>query len=153
MGLLSTLRGRPQQEGGPRAATGEQSVVAPPDFAPGYLEFTATQMATGIEQLHAANNWAVSIALASVIAVFLSPTYPDTRSAIILCGSFSLSCHFLVRAMKGYINVLRWSLLEQSASELVLSSAELKETILQTLRAQNQTYFLQWRSPIQRWMV
>ena len=69
---------------------------------------------------------------------------------MLLCGGIPLVSHFMVRAMKGYINVIRFGVISRAAVECTLSSAQDARGSSVDLREKLRLYYQEWRLPISR---
>jgi hypothetical protein len=84
-------------------------------FTDRYSGTLATEKSTSIAELHNATTWGLTLTTTGILFIIGRGKFPDQVS---LYGLFFLAVfatHFYVRAMKGYINVVRWSLLQRLA--------------------------------------
>jgi hypothetical protein len=114
------------------------------------LEYTGQQIESGLTRIETANNWTLTVTLGAVIAVTSADSFPDPRSMVILVGTIGLTSHFMVRAMKGYINVVRFGLISRSALELAVVEGDRRPAVREKLSSDVITYGLNWQLPITR---
>lgn len=83
-----------------------------------YQETLAVQLSIAIDQLQTANNWSLTILIASAVAVSTNSGFPNEASLVLLGFLVAMAAHFSTRSLKGYINVVRWSTLQRSVIAL-----------------------------------
>lgn len=120
------------------------------EIASGLLQFTGSAIESGLTRLETANNWTLTVGLGVVIAIVSSGAFPGGKSLMLLCAAVPLVSHFMVRAMKGYINTIRFSVLNRAVVNFALSSGRDPGASFDDLREKIRIYHNEWRLPIAR---
>jgi hypothetical protein len=116
----------------------------------GLLQFTGQETDSGLTRLETANNWTLTVSLAAVITIVNTGSFPSDKSLMLLCATILLTSHFTVRAMKGYINVIRFSALNHAVVGLMLIPEAQRTARFSEVREKFQEYNQEWRLPIKR---
>jgi len=117
------------------------------------LQFTVQETDSGLTRLETANTWTLTVSLAAVITIINAGSFPSDKSLMLLCATILLTSHFMVRAMKGYINVVRFSALNRAVVDLVLTPGPQRAARFGEVREKFQEYNQEWRLPIKRYHV
>jgi hypothetical protein len=115
-----------------------------PDFDGGYFESLATEKATSVNELQNPTSWGLTTVTAGTLFFVGRSEFPDQISLLGLLVLAVLATHFTTRAMKGYINVVRWSLLQRlflrSHLEPAFHQDEVKRAVF--------SYHVMWSLPL-----
>jgi hypothetical protein len=116
-----------------------------------YFGTLTSEVSHPLDQLHNATNWGITLITAGVIAVVTRGGFPDDASFYILLTLLVVSTHFSMHGLKGYINVIRFGLLQRSVTAAALDSAPQEESIqLARLGDLIQKYHIEWGLPLKR---
>ncbi|MEW1778737.1 hypothetical protein [Streptomyces sp. NPDC086777] len=120
------------------------------DFSLQYLGTLATEKQTSIGELQNATTWGLTAATTGIVFIVGRSGFPDQPSLLGIASLLIFVAHFMVRAMKGYINVMRWSLLQrilinEIQSGEVSPSPETSSAIRE--------YHTGWKLPVKRTTV
>lgn len=111
----------------------------------GYFQGLSTEKQSSLEQLHQATNWGLTIITTAVLVAIVRNSFPDHASVVLLSITLVAGWHYCVRALKGYINVMRYLLVQSGVIDYKLGNLPLEQA---TLRIE--TYHRDWRLPISR---
>lgn len=130
---------------------GDTGTSAPPTDAGDwigehYYPTLCEEVSHALEQLHQATSWGVTIVTAGLIAVVSRREFPDLLSILMILGLAILNAHFMNRSLRGYLNVMRFGLIQKvilkERSEATGSTSESWHAI--------RTYHIKWYSPLTR---
>lgn len=119
-----------------------------------YYSSLSEEKQTSIQELQNGTNWSVTLITAGLLLVITSNLFPSFTSLIVLCFVWVVSIHLLNRTLKGYINVVRWSLLQRTITQLKLGGS----TSSDRTESENwerafhiiEKYHLNWCLPLKR---
>lgn len=143
-GIRVTQQGPSEAEGTP-----EGGGVTHEWIANTYFATLSEEISHALDQLHQATNWGVTLVTGALIAILARAEFPDFPSLLALLGLAALNAHFMNRALRGYINVVRFGLLQK----LILSEMQPGPGALKTNKeiwAAIAAYHISWRSPLNR---
>ncbi|MFI7075141.1 hypothetical protein [Micromonospora sediminicola] len=120
----------------------------PPDkgFETSYLESLATEKTASLAELQNATTWGLTIITTGTLFILGRSQFPDFLSLLGLLVLTVLATHFTTRAAKGYINVVRWSLIQRTLLAALADGSKNSSAFQQALR----TYHLGWSLPLRR---
>jgi hypothetical protein len=113
-----------------------------------YFATLTESISSSLDYLHNVTGWSVVAVSGVMIFILGRDGFPDETSLFALLAAFIFSTHSLTRSAKGYINVIRFSLLRSSIIRKRLqlpgapSDTELRHLI--------NLYDVQWALPIRR---
>lgn len=114
-----------------------------------YLPTLSEEITHALDQLHNATNWGLTLVTAGLLAVIARDGFPDDISVYGLSVLLVLCGHFSVRGMKGYINVIRFSLIQKLALSYRLAAKGAGPELL-ALEHAIRAYHVSWYLPITR---
>jgi hypothetical protein len=116
-----------------------------------YFPTMSVEVSNALGQLHSAMNWGLTLLSASLVAVLSRQRFPDEVSLYVLLVTVVVGFHFATRTMKGYINVVRYGLLQRSISDRMLGSSNgLSDDAFGELRSLVVNYHIEWRLPLKK---
>ena len=118
----------------------------------GLLQYAQNAVDSGLTRLETANNWTLTVALGLVVVVVSSGSFPSQKSLLLLSAAIPLVSHFIVRAMKGYINVVRYSVVSRSVADVMLGSDDPVKAS-SALQGKFRVYVAEWALPVKRYQV
>jgi hypothetical protein len=92
--------------------------------------------------LHTSVNWTITTIIGGGAAIILRDRILDEVTAIYLAALTIVSTHFLVRASKAYLNLIRFTFLDRVFTEC-LSTEDFSR-----VNAAIQSYHLDWKNPL-----
>lgn len=116
-----------------------------------YYGTLTEEISHALDQLHQATNWGITLITAGVVALLARSPFGSYPTLAAVLGLAILNAHFMNRALKGYLNVIRFGLIQKAIlaeannSGGVAGAPSFKASALAI-----QTYHVQWRSPLQR---
>lgn len=111
----------------------------------GYFQGLSTEKQSSLEQLHQATNWGLTIITTAVLVTIVRGSFPDHASVVLLSITLVAGWHYFVRALKGYINVMRYLLVQSGVIDYKLGNLPLEEA-----QSRVETYHRDWKLPIGR---
>lgn len=121
------------------------------EFGLAYVASLATEKQTSIGELQNATTWGLTVATTGLVFLAGRSGFPDEQSLLGCAVLLVFVAHFMVRAMKGYANVLRWSLLQRILIADLLQPH--RTGISEESRAAIATYHGEWKLPVRRTTV
>lgn len=113
-------------------------------------ELAGQQIENALSRLETANNWSFTLVVGAGIGISAQEGFPRTQSLVLLCATTGLMGHFVVRAMKGYANVIRWYILLGMLSAMLLADSESRARRMPDLRDHINQYVVSWLLPVRR---
>ncbi|GAB3146699.1 hypothetical protein GCM10027290_28870 [Micromonospora sonneratiae] len=112
------------------------------------LAMTTDQLSTAMEYLHNATNWGLVLVSGSLIAMVASGLFPSEAALYVVLIALVFSVHFFTRSAKGYINVIRFSLVQRVILDwkLSLNALSTNSSPMDAVRK----YVVEWRLPLKR---
>jgi len=114
-----------------------------------YYGTLTSEVSHALDQLHNATNWGLTLITAGLVAVISRSQFPDTASLFILLALLVVCIHFSVRVMKGYINVIRFGLIQRRITASALYDTE-PSASLSDIRTAIKDYHVDWLLPLKR---
>jgi hypothetical protein len=116
-----------------------------------YFPALSQEKASALDQLHNATNWGLTLVTTAFLLAVTKQGFPDTLSLLILLIALLMGFHFFTRTLKGYINVIRWALLQRDITEDQLrqnstNQNEVVENIVNLIKK----YHVNWWLPLRR---
>jgi hypothetical protein len=116
-----------------------------------YFPTLSQEKASALDQLHNATNWGLTLATTAFFLAVTKQGFPDTLSLYILLVALLMGFHFFTRTLKGYINVIRWALLQrvivEKQSQKNSASSYKEDNDIKNLINQ---YHVKWLLPLRR---
>ncbi|MEV4119569.1 hypothetical protein [Micromonospora sp. NPDC049645] len=116
------------------------------DIEANYLESLTAEKSASLTELQNATTWGLTIITTGALFIVGRATFPDYLSLLGLLVLMVLATHFTTRTAKGYINVVRWSLIQRMLISGFLDEVPDIEGRRQVIRA----YHLDWALPVRR---
>jgi hypothetical protein len=125
-----------------------------------YFPTLAGHQSAALDMLHSATTWGLTLITSALLLVISQDFFPSERAVFMLLATFLASVHFMVRAMKGYINVMRWLVIRSAIMRLALPN-ELKGSFRSWSEGRHDDrvvsassaifhYDYEWRLPLRR---
>lgn len=116
-----------------------------------YFPSLSQEKAAALDQLHNATNWGLTLATTALVIVLSREQFPDMFSLYTLLITFIIANHFFTRTLKGYINVIRWSLIQREIMTLHLQSEVIDKAVAENqLKELINKYHIKWHLPLKR---
>jgi len=116
-----------------------------------YLPMLGQEKASALDQLHNATNWGLTLTTTAFLLAVSKQGFPDLVSLYILIVALLMCVHFYTRTLKGYINVVRWALLQRVIVEKRLQKNTIgSEDVASDLAILIDNYHVKWRLPLRR---
>lgn len=112
-----------------------------------YFSTLSQEKASALDQLHNATNWGLTLVSTAYLLAITKQDFPDTLSLYILLVTLLMGFHFFTRTLKGYINVIRWALLQRVVLEKQLHQNSLS---LDNIANLIELYHIKWSLPLRR---
>ena len=108
------------------------------------------EVSHALDQLHNATNWGLTLIVGGLIAIISRSGFPNSASLYMLFILLVVTTHFSVRGMKGYINVIRFGMLQRSIAAAALDSPFASTSALSQLKNLIRFYHVEWQLPLTR---
>ena len=116
-----------------------------------YYSTLTGEVSHALDQLHNATNWGLTLITGGLIAVISRSHFPDATSLYTLLILLVVTTHFSFRGMKGYINVIRFGLLQRRiAASAITPTRQASDCSASTLEELIRKYHVDWNLPLKR---
>lgn len=121
----------------------------------GYEEYLSDQLSSARDDFNTAINWAITCFGVVLSLILTASSFPDLISWLLSLVLFILCTHFATRAIRGYINIIRWALILRRVTKFNLAQSKgirgpelehLKQAVYDAITI----YHINWASPISR---
>lgn len=111
-----------------------------------YYPSLVESVSQSLDQLHQATNWGITLISVGLVAVLTQFSFPSPEATIALIAVAALNQHFMNHALKGYLNVMRFSTIQKT----ILDELNASDTSLGRSRQKIVDYHVRWMSPLSR---